>query len=461
MAVKSKLTFKNCFFFLLGILSGLAVLAFILLLIFEVSYRNKIYPGVRVSGVLFGGASRKQVENHFNSQGGTFNNLTFTLVFEDKIATMSGESLNLGYDSQLLAEQAFLIGRSGSFFTSLYQKWQALSGEINLPPSFRYNQDMLNQALESLSQQIDIPAQDALFQFYNGRVSAFQPSSPGRMVNKKMAEEDFRKLLAPPTSGTIRLLVTPVEPKVTTQQANNLGIKELLGEGKSSFGGSISNRAHNIALGASRLHGALIAPGEVFSFNNTIGEVSAKTGYKQAYVIKQKRTVLDDGGGVCQVSTTLFRAALNAGLPIDERHQHAYRVSFYEQKGVKAGLDAAVFSPVEDLKFKNDTPAYILIQASVDLVNDNLFLDLYGTSDGRQVLITNHKVWGLTPPPPDLYQDDPTLPKGEIKQIDFAAGGAKTSFDWHVERNGEVLQNRTFYSNFAPWQAIYLRGTKE
>jgi len=205
----------------------------------------------------------------------------------------------------------------------------------------------------------------------------------------------------------------------------------------------------------------LIAPAEVFSFNQALGEVSDKTGYKPAYVIKEKKTILDDGGGVCQVSTTLFRAALAAGLPIEERHAHAYRVSYYEQGGFGPGLDATVYAPKIDLKIKNDTPAYILIQTKVDTKNAILTFELYGTSDGRKAIVGKPRVWDQVPPPPDLYQDDPTLPKGEVKQVDFAAWGARTAFDWKVERNGETLQNRTFYANFQPWQAIYLRGTRE
>src|SRR5205085_743367 len=129
--------------------------------------------------------------------------------------------------------------------------------------------------------------------------------------------------------------------------------------------------------------GVLIAPGQVFSFSKAIGEVSSFTGYKQAYVIENGKTVLGDGGGVCQVSTTLFRAALNAGLPIVERHPHAYRVQYYEEDS-GPGIDAAVYVPSVDLKFKNDTGHHILIQAYADVENLRLTFDLYGANDGRE-----------------------------------------------------------------------------
>ena len=169
---------------------------------------------------------------------------------------------------------------------------------------------------------------------------------------------------------------------------------------------------------------------------------------------------MGDGGGVCQVSTTLFRAALAAGLPIIDRRAHAYRVAYYEQAGYKAGLDATVFSPSVDLKIKNDTPGYILIQAKTDTQNMTLSFELYGTNDGRKAEIYNHVVGGITPPPPDLYQDDPTIKVGVVKQVDFAAWGAKASFQYKVTHSGEVLQDTSFVS-LSPVASCIPAGTRQ
>ena len=169
---------------------------------------------------------------------------------------------------------------------------------------------------------------------------------------------------------------------------------------------------------------------------------------------------MGDGGGVCQVSTTLFRAILNAGLPVVERHAHAYRVGYYEEDS-PPGIDATIYSPSVDLKFKNDTNNYILIQSQVDLDNYALNFSLYGTKDGREVSMTTPVVTNQTPPPPDLYQDDPTLPVGTIQQTDFAAWGADVYFTRTVTKDGKVIIYDKFVSNFQPWQAIYLRGTKQ
>ena len=215
---------------------------------------------------------------------------------------------------------------------------------------------------------------------------------------------------------------------------------------------------HNVGLSASRISGTLVAPGETFSFNNVVGEVTEATGYSQAYVIKSGRTVLDDGGGVCQTSTTLFRAVMEAGLPVVERRAHSYRVGYYEQNA-KVGLDATVFSPTTDFKFVNDTPAHILVQSIVDSANRRLTIEIYGTSDGRKGQVVNHTVWDQTPPPPDVYQDDPSVPSGQVKQVDWSAWGAKVKFDYVVKRGGETIYSKTFYQVYQPWRAVFLRGT--
>ncbi len=201
-----------------------------------------------------------------------------------------------------------------------------------------------------------------------------------------------------------------------------------------------------------------MAPGEEFSFNKAVGDISRATGYQQAYIISGGRTVLGDGGGVCQVSTTTFRAAMDAGLPITERKAHAYRVGYYEQDSAP-GVDATVFSPTADLKFLNDTGNYILIQEMVDTKNLSMKVEIYGTSDGRKSTITKPRISSQLPPPPTLYVDDPTLPAGTLKQVDWSAWGAKVAFDYKVEKNGVVTYEKTFVSSYQPWQAIYMRGT--
>ncbi len=325
-----------------------------------------------------------------------------------------------------------------------------------------YDQEKIASWSAELASAVNRPPQNAAFEFKEGRAVQFRAAKEGLTLEEEKTVELIKNSLAELEEGketaTAILPLTTTSPQITTAEVNTLGIEKLVGQGVSYFRGSISSRIHNIQLASSKLNGLLVPPGEVFSFNQSLGEVSPATGFQQAYIIKEGRTVLGDGGGVCQVSTTFFRAALNAGLPIVERKPHAYRVSYYEQNS-QVGLDATVYDPTADFKFKNDTPAHLLVQTYTDTKNYKLTFEFYGTSDGRTVTISKSRIWDQVPPPPDLYQDDPTLPEGQIKQIDWKAWGAKVAFDYQVVRNGEILQDRTFYSAYRPWQAIFLRGT--
>lgn len=314
--------------------------------------------------------------------------------------------------------------------------------------------------LKKISSEIDQEVQEGQFEFNptTKRVTAFKPSQEGRKMDIDKTYLLLTEALTQEANKTINLPVSIVKPKINISDVNSLGIKELIGRGTSHFAGSIQNRIYNISLAASRINGVLVPPGEIFSFNDMVGDISATSGYKQAYVIKSGRTVLDDGGGVCQDSTTLFRAVLNAGLPVVQRVAHAYRVGYYEQ-GFPPGLDATVWAPSVDFKFKNDTPSHILIQAYT--AGNTLYVDLYGTSDGRVAKISKSVVTDQTPPSPDLRQDDPTLSKGTVKQVDWAAWGAKVKFSRTVTRGGEEIIKETWNSTYRPWQAVYLVGTKE
>ncbi len=327
-----------------------------------------------------------------------------------------------------------------------------------------WNQPEIETWITELASNIDRPATNARFRYSGAaKVEEFSPAQEGLSVTQKelvrLIIDQLSKLESAPDIANLNIPVSKTPAEVQTSEVNNLGIKELVARGESDYSGSIPNRIFNLHKAAQSMNGVLVAPGETFSFNKYVGDISAEGGYKQAYVIKQGRTVLGDGGGVCQVSTTMFRAALNAGLPIVSRTAHAYRVHYYENYS-EPGFDATIFTPSVDFKFKNDTTAYLLIQTSFDEAHNKLFFDLYGTKDNRVVTISKARVWDVAPPPPALYQDDPTLAAGVVKQIDFPAWGAKAAFDYKVTRDGQTLQQQTFYSNYSPWQAVYLRGTR-
>jgi len=309
-----------------------------------------------------------------------------------------------------------------------------------------------------LVEGVESKPKDAIFQFEDGKVKAFEPEKDGVEIRKDELLSKLRETIEFAVKTDLEIPVTITKPKVTVEEINDLGIKELIAVGTSLFHNSIPNRIHNLTLASNKLNGVVVAPGETFSMNAALGEVSRATGYKEAYVISAGRTVLGDGGGVCQTSTTMFRTALNAGLPIVERKSHAYRVHYYEDD-LGPGYDSTIFGPTVDLKFINDTPAHILIQTKVDPKNFSLRYEFYGTKDDRVVNLSKARFLSQSPALGTTYQDDPTLPMGTLRQVDWSAPGAKVSFDYKVTRGGETLQDKTFVSTYQPWAAVYLRGT--
>lgn len=326
------------------------------------------------------------------------------------------------------------------------------------------NDDKINDLISQISKLVNQPTQDATLEFDGTKVTKFLPAQDGQELNANLTKQMLLAKIAGGNLGksakiNIDLPVQVAHAKIANAQVNALGIRELLASGVSYFAGSIPNRVDNIALGSSFINGTIVKPGDIFSFNAIVGPVSAEQGFKQAYVIQKGRTVLDDGGGICQVSTTVFRAILNAGLPVVKRTAHAYRVGYYEQHGFKPGFDATIFSPSVDFQFKNDTLNHLLLQVRVDRANAKLQIDIYGTGDGRRVEISDAVVSNVKGAPEPLRQDDPSLPKGTVKQVDFAAAGATSVFTRRVYKGDNLIIDDTFKSNFRPWQAVYLVGT--
>ncbi len=356
---------------------------------------------------------------------------------------------------------------TGKTITLNFEKEVFLITDTFLVSFLHYNtaagRDNITKWVANFTQKVNRLPLDALFEFKNNSLVVIRSSQSGRQIDEEalvgIIEEGIEKLITGTKTNQVYQLPITVKPaQITAEEADNLGIKEKIGYGESYYRGSSASRIHNIKTAAEKLNGQLIAPKETFSFNKAIEEISAQTGYQTGYIIKDGQTIPGIGGGVCQVSTTIFRTILDAGLPIIERHPHAYRVAVYEQES-HPGLDATVFAPSPDLKFANDTGYYILIQTQFLPQEWKLIIEFYGTHDGRQSNLSGFRLWDIAPPPPALYIDDPSLPKDEIKQIDWAAYGAKASFDWEVVRDGKILQKETFYSYYQPWQAKYLKGT--
>ncbi len=457
---------KSTYWFCVGFVLSSVLLSSFVLFYFQYTFKNKVIPGIFVDNVYIGEMSRADVEKIFSEKNETIGKNFFIFSQGPYIATVSAKTLGIGYDINLINEQAQSLGKTKNLFSDIYIMFHSYIQGTFLSSSYTLDEEKLKEELEPIRKKVHVDAKDAQFKVENNRVLAFQKSAEGQTLDidslKKELSKNIKQIInsREPKILAMEIPIKILKPDVTTEEANDLGIVEEIGSGKSIFLGSIPNRVYNINLATSRINGVLIGPGEEFSFAKAIGDISKFTGYKEAYIIRDGKTILGDGGGVCQVSTTLFRAILNTGLPVTQRHPHAYRVGYYEQDS-PPGIDATVYVPSVDLKFKNDTKAHVLIQGVVDPVSMALTFTMYGKSDGRKVTVTKPVITNVVPPPAPAYQDDPNLPKGTEKQVEYAAPGAKVVFSRTVTRDGHEIIKDSFISNYRVWQAVYLRGTKE
>lgn len=330
-----------------------------------------------------------------------------------------------------------------------------------------YEPQDLENIFSEWAKNVNREPQNAIFD-YNSEtleVNEFVPHKNGLKLNLEEAvgltTHTLRLIEEDAIEGTTishPLPVAEAQPEITLADTNDLGIIERIGFGDSEYAHSIPNRVHNVKLTTDRISNIIIPPGEEFSFNKTLGEVSARTGYRSAYVIKNGRTELGDGGGVCQVSTTVFRSVLNAGLPVTLRLPHSYRVSYYELDS-KPGIDATVYAGNVDFRFKNDTGQHLLLHGQADSSNLYMYIEIYGTSDGRTSEIVNHQVWDYRPPPAPEYFEDPEKPAGYREQVDWSAAGIKARFTNVVrDKDGNVIEEKEYYSNYRPWSAKFVVG---
>jgi vancomycin resistance protein YoaR len=295
------------------------------------------------------------------------------------------------------------------------------------------------------------------------QLEVLEPSVTGRSLNVEASIQAISEKLLQ-GEHTIDLIFDYTEPGVSSEAtAEQLGITELVSSHTSYFRGSSAARMQNIAAAAARFHGLLVPSGATFSMADAMGDVSLDNGFAEALIIFGGRTVKGVGGGVCQVSTTLFRTAFLGGFPILERYPHAYRVGYYEQTANGwdanlAGLDATVFVPQVDFKFQNNTPSWLLMETYVNEKAGRITWKFYSTSDGREVNWETTGPQNIVEPPEAQYEENPDLAPGEIKQVDWAADGADVIVTRVVRRGGEVLFRDQFITHYEPWRDVYQYG---
>ena len=230
----------------------------------------------------------------------------------------------------------------------------------------------------------------------------------------------------------------------------------LLGSATTGYFGSFEERVNNIARGAARMNGVIVQPGQTFSFNAALGDTGSESGFVDGYAIVGGRLEKVVGGGICQVSTTMYRAVFNAGLDLVARRNHSYVINFYENVD---GWDATVYAPYTDFKWRNDTRGPIVIAASTNPAKATVSFALYGISDGRTATMVGPTASNPKQPGAPVWQFDPTLKKGQTRQLVHGRPGMDVAMRRVVTvADGTVLHNDDLPSKYKPWEDFFLYG---
>ncbi len=326
--------------------------------------------------------------------------------------------------------------------------------------------DMLRTYLKNLGLNLTVQPENARFIFNDDtrKLEVIKKAVIGRSLDLEGSIRAIRDQVALGNNSAALALTINKPPVTDDMTGDQLGIRELIHAETSYFYGSSKERVQNIKASSSKFHGLMIPPGATVSMSDILGDITLDNGYAEALIILNGKTIKGVGGGVCQVSTTLFRTAFFAGFPILERHAHAYRVSYYEKTSANkinnkmAGLDATVFVPLVDFRFKNDSSSWLLMETYMNSTGTSLTWKFYSTSDGRKI------AWDTTGPvnvveaPEPVYKENKDLAKGTIRQVEWAADGADVTVTRTVTRDGKTISKDTIRTHYVPWGDVYEYG---
>ncbi|MFB9994139.1 VanW family protein [Deinococcus oregonensis] len=313
----------------------------------------------------------------------------------------------------------------------------------------------ITSAFGRLTGLVDQPAQNARYALQGTKLVRVKEQA-GKVADPKLALAAFRKAI---TDAAVKNVVLPGKvslPTLTLAQLPDAAKLQLITTGRSTYYHSSAARRTNVANAAAKINGTVVAAGEDFSFLNSLGGISADNGFVGGLIISGGRTVDGLGGGVCQVSTTTFRALYQAGLPVVERNQHSYRVGYYEPQ---VGFEAAVYDPGLDLKMKNDTGGPLLIKTINHNDQSMLEVQVWGIKSARTVTINPAVITARTPHPAAKYVTNPNLRPGTVQQVDWAADG----FNLYITRtikDAKGVRSDKVSTVYKPWQAVFEMGPR-
>lgn len=413
-------------------------------------YQPYVYPGVTVAGVDMGGRTRDEVRQIVSQWREDYRRRRLHMYYQDTVVFLKAAAFDYDLDVDGVADAAWWYGRRGPWWRRLAQVWTARRQGQDIPLCFKYDEGKLADALATVAARVEVPARNATLSVASGGIV---PQQVGRRLDVARLRQEILAALPERDIDSIALPVTSVYPAITVSDIQASGISELVAAYTTTFDPADVNRTANIVLGAQKLNGTIIWPGETVSFNTLVGPRDKAHGFKEALEIVDGEFVPGIGGGICQVSSTLYNVALLANLRIVERYNHAKLLHY-----VPLGRDATVVYGALDFKFANDTVWPLLIMAEVD--GPKLCIALFGPQklDETVEIVTAHQ---RLIPPKVIKRLDERLYLGETKLEHPGQPGYEVTTVRVVRRGGrevkrEVLSKDTYQAD----DTVVLVGTR-
>lgn len=406
---------------------------------------REVMPGISVQGVDLSNLERREGVKRLAELESRVRDTTVNLLYAGAGYGVTLGELGFTVDRDKTMDRALAMGNE----LGVLKRWYAEVRPVDRPmdPVLSLNEPVMRQYLQNQFGSLEKGAQDAYLRINNDDRVEVVPSLEGYTVDLDLLTESLvnQSVLSNGTSVNVPVKIN--HPEVTTEQVREWGVTGLVAEFSTRFNPTQANRNHNIATAAGKMDGWMVGPGEVFSFNRVVGSRGVDQGYRMANVIVGNKLEEDLGGGVCQVSTTLYNAVLLADLAVEQRSNHSIPISY-----VPVGRDAAVAYDYLDFKFKNNLDSHVLIKTFVR--NSDLTVKIYGAPNpDKKVQI---KSWVTkTVEPKTVYEIDPAVEPGNQKVVQKGASGYNAAAERLVLVNGlEVKRELLFGSKYQPVEHI-------
>jgi len=368
-----------------------------------------VYFGVSVQGVPIGGKNINDVYSILeeeNKKAGLYK-IVLNLPDGESIKEITFKEMGIEVDKSRIWQEAYAQGRSGSWFERLKVRWVLKRKGVNFPLYLTINQTVAKNLLEEVGKPWYISPKDARFEIIQNDKVLIHTEEIGKRiaVDKVILSLQKKLLMNLEKELCLYLSLEKIQPLKTRQDLENYGISSRLSSFSTWFNAANVNRTNNIKLAVKELDLILLSPGDVFSFNEVVGPRTKERGYDEADIIQNYSLVPGIGGGICQVSSTLYNSVLLADLEVMERYPHSMIINY-----VQPGLDATVVYGSRDLRFKNNTEGYLLIKVAVS--QGKVISKIFGQPETKKKVVLKTYLERQIEPS-TIYYEDPHVPSGK------------------------------------------------